>query len=48
MLELTSWFAIQFSLDFRVDHFLWDAVLGSVIITVVSMILNKVVPDGGR
>jgi Predicted membrane protein len=48
MLELTSWFAIQFSLDFRVDQFLWDAVLGSIIITVVSMILNKVVPDGGR
>jgi len=41
MLELTSWFAIQFSLDFRVDQFLWDAVLGSIIITFVSMILNK-------
>ena len=48
MLELTSWFAVQFGLDFRVDHFIWDAVLGSIIITVVSMILNKILPDGGN
>jgi putative membrane protein len=46
MLELTSWFAAQFSLDFHVDHFFWDAVLGSIIITIVSMILNLVLPDG--
>ena len=45
MLELTSWFADQFSLAFSVDHFFWDAVLGSIIITVVSMILNRVLPD---
>jgi putative membrane protein len=44
MLELTSWFAVQFSLDFRVDHFLWDALLGSIIITFVSMILNRILP----
>jgi putative membrane protein len=46
MLELTSWFAGQFSLDFHVDQFFWDAVIGSIIITVVSMILNAVLPDG--
>ena len=46
MLQLTSWFAGQFSLDFHVDHFFWDAVLGSIIITIVSMILNAVLPDG--
>jgi len=46
MLELTSWFAVQFSLPFRVDHFFWDAILGSIIITVVMMILDRVVPDG--
>ncbi|MHB8185672.1 MAG: phage holin family protein [Dermatophilaceae bacterium] len=48
MLELTSWFAVQFGLDFRVDQFFWDAVLGSIIITFVSMILNKILPDGGN
>jgi len=46
MLELTSWFAGQFSLDFHVDEFFWDAVFGSIIITIVSMILNAVLPDG--
>jgi putative membrane protein len=45
MLELTSWFAGQFSLDFHVDRFFWDAVLGSIIITFVSMFLNVIVPD---
>jgi len=44
MLELTSWFAVQFSLDFRVDQFWWDAVLGSIIVTIVSMIASKFLP----
>jgi len=46
MLQLTSWFAGQFNLAFHVDHFFWDAVIGSVIITVVSMLLHLVLPDG--
>jgi len=45
MLELTSWFAVQFGLDFRVDQFFWDAVLGSIIITLVSMIVGRILPD---
>jgi len=44
MLELTSWFADQFSLAFSVDQFFWDALLGSIIITFVSMVLNRFVP----
>ena len=46
MLELTSWFAIQLDLAFHVDHFIWDALLGSIIITFVSMFLHMIVPDG--
>ena len=45
MLWLTSWFAVQVGLDFRVDQFFWDAVLGSIIITVVSMIVSRILPD---
>jgi putative membrane protein len=45
MLELTSWFAGQFNLNFHVDQFFWDAVLGSIIISIVSMILNMVLPE---
>jgi putative membrane protein len=46
MLELTSWFAGVFNLDFHVDQFFWAAVLGAIIITIVSMILNAILPDG--
>ena len=48
MLELTSWFAGQFSLDFHVDNFIWDALLGSIVVTFVSMFLHMIVPDGER
>lgn len=44
MLALTSWLAGVFSLDFSVDAFFWDAVLGALIITVVSFLLSVVVP----
>jgi putative membrane protein len=46
MLQLTSWFATQLHLDFHVDHFFWDAVLGAIVITFVSMILHLLLPDG--
>ena len=46
MLQLTSWFAGQFDLAFHVDRFFWDALLGSVIITIVSMIMHMFLPDG--
>jgi putative membrane protein len=46
MLELTSWFADVFNLDFHVDQFFWDAVLGALIITIVSILLDAVLPDG--
>ena len=32
-------------LDFHVDHFFWDALLGSIVITLVAMILNVLLPD---
>lgn len=40
MLQLTSWLADRFDLAFHVEHFFWDAVLGALIITVVSMVLG--------
>ena len=45
MLELTSWLAAQFDLAFHVDNFFWDAILGSVIITLVTMVVGRVLPD---
>ena len=45
MLQLTSWLTGQLGLPFVVDEFFWDAVLGALIITFVSMVLNAILPD---
>ncbi|MFI2210429.1 phage holin family protein [Streptomyces sp. NPDC020141] len=45
MLMLTSWLADQFDLSFHVDGF-WTAVLGGLIVSVVSWALNVALPDG--
>ncbi|MEI7034032.1 phage holin family protein [Streptomyces pratensis] len=44
MLLLTSWLASVFDLSFHVEGF-WTAVLGGLIISVVSWALNVVLPD---
>ncbi|MFD0371634.1 phage holin family protein [Streptomyces sp. NPDC059071] len=44
MLLLTSWLADQLDLSFHVEGF-WTAVLGGLIISVVSWALNVVLPD---
>jgi putative membrane protein len=45
MLLLTGWLAGQFDLNFIVDGF-WTAVLGGIIITLATWILEAVLPDG--
>lgn len=45
MLLLTSWLAGVLGLDFRVDDFFWDAVLGAIIISVVGVLVDVVLPD---
>lgn len=45
MLWLTSWISGPLGLDFHVDSFFWDAVVGGIVITLVSMVLNVLVPD---
>jgi len=44
MLLLTSWLAGLFSLGCQVDGF-WTAVLGAIIISIVSFLLNVFLPD---
>ncbi|MEO3972814.1 phage holin family protein [Streptomyces sp. CAU 1734] len=44
MLLLTSWLADRLGLDFHVDGF-WTAVLGGLVISVVSWALNVALPD---
>ncbi|MEI2764967.1 MAG: phage holin family protein [Dermatophilaceae bacterium] len=45
MLQLTSWAAQQLGLAFRVERFFWDAVVGALVVTLVSMILGALLPD---
>ncbi|MDK1346243.1 phage holin family protein [Streptomyces sp. 378] len=45
MLLLTSWLADTLDLSFHVEGF-WTAVLGGLIISVVSWALHVVLPDG--
>ncbi|MGB7449144.1 MAG: phage holin family protein [Ornithinimicrobium sp.] len=40
MLSLTSWVAEIVGLSFTVDHFFWDAILGALVISIVSLILS--------
>ncbi|MEU6603887.1 phage holin family protein [Streptomyces shenzhenensis] len=45
MLLLTSWLCDKLDLSFHVEGF-WTAVLGGLIISIVSWALNLVLPDG--
>ena len=44
MLLLTAWIADQFDLAFEVDGF-WSALLGAVVISVVTFVINVILPD---
>ncbi|MFF3860432.1 phage holin family protein [Streptomyces sp. NPDC002209] len=44
MLMLTSWLAKQLELSFHVDNF-WTALVGGLIISVVSWAVNMALPD---
>lgn len=46
MLQITSWVSQVTPLTFRIDEFFWTAVLGAVVVTLVSMVLSLVLPDG--
>ena len=48
MLQMTSWLAGALNLDFHVDSFFWDAILGALVITFVSLLLNILIPDDDR
>ena len=45
MLLLTGWISEQFDLNFTVDGF-WTALLGGIIITIATWILEAVLPNG--
>ena len=48
MLEITAAVAGAIGLDFYVDSFFWAAILGSLIVSFVSMLLNTLLKDEPR
>lgn len=42
MLELTAWLSSYTPIRFDVDSFFWTAILGAVVISIVSMVLDTV------
>ena len=46
MLQVTEWLSGPLGLDFSIEAFWWDAVIGAIVITLVSMVLNVFLPDG--
>ena len=45
MLQITEWISDGVGLDFHIQHFFWDAVMAALVMTLVSMVLNFVMPD---
>lgn len=45
MLAITAWLAGVLGLDFSIGSFFWDAVLGALVLSFVSMLLATLVPD---
>ena len=48
MLSLTSWLAGVLGLEYTVENFFWDAVLGSLIVSAVGVVTSMMLPDGDR
>ena len=45
LLQVTEWISKPLGLSFVIEQFWWDAVIGALIITIVSMVLNWVLPE---
>jgi putative membrane protein len=46
MLEIVDWLSGKLDIAFSIDHFFWSAILAAVVVTLVSLALNLVLPDG--
>lgn len=44
MLTLTGWIADLLNVPFEVDSFFWDAILGALVVSFVSWLLNLLLP----
>lgn len=45
MLQILSWLSGSFGLAFHIDNFFWAAILGALVVSFVSMLINMLLPD---
>ena len=45
VLELTAYLSRKLDLSFTIDDFFWSAVLAALVVSIVSTVLNVVLPD---
>lgn len=45
MLQILSWLSDPLGLAFHVDDFFWAAILGALVVSFVSMLVNMLLPD---
>ena len=45
MLQILSWLSDPLGLAFHVDHFFWAAILGALVVSFISMLVNMLLPD---
>ncbi|NYF98620.1 phage holin family protein [Janibacter cremeus] len=48
LLQLTEWISSPLGLSFVIKDFWWDAVIGALIVTIVSMVLSWILPEPER
>jgi putative membrane protein len=45
MLQIVEWLADALNISFTIDDFFWSAIGAAVVVTLVSLVLNLVLPD---
>lgn len=48
MLELAAWLSGKLDIAFSIDRFFWSAILAAIVVSIVSLLLNVVLPDGDK
>lgn len=45
MLQILSWLSDSLGLSFHINDFFWAAILGALVVSFVSMLINMLLPD---
>jgi putative membrane protein len=46
MLKIVDWISGALGIPFETGPFFWSTILAAIVVTIVSMVLNVVIPDG--